>query len=68
MIGTVKFFNGTKGYGFIANDDGKSPDTFVHIKDIQKSGLDELKQGQKVSFDLQPSRNGKTCATKIAVV
>ena len=68
MIGKVKFFNSDKGFGFIVPEDSNAPDVFVHIKDIQKSGLDELRQGQRVSFDLVPSRNGKNCAGNIAVV
>lgn len=61
--GTVKWFNTTKGYGFIAPDDG-SKDVFIHISEVQKAGLTGLKDGQKISFDLAESR-GKQAATNI---
>ena len=56
--GTVKWFNAQKGYGFIAPDDG-SKDSFVHIKAVEASGLDTLREGQKVSFDVETGRDGK---------
>ncbi|GAB3449110.1 cold-shock protein [Insolitispirillum peregrinum] len=59
--GTVKWFNTTKGYGFIQPDDG-SADVFVHITAVQKAGLAGLNEGQKVSYDLERGRNGKTSA------
>ena len=62
--GTVKWFNATKGYGFITPDDG-SKDAFVHITAVQTSGLAELVEGQKVEYDLQPGRNGKDAAENI---
>ncbi len=55
--GTVKFFNVTKGFGFIAPDDG-SKDVFVHISAVERSGLGHLAEGQKVSFDVQPDARG----------
>lgn len=55
--GTVKFFNVTKGFGFIAPDDG-SKDVFVHISAVQRSGMDHLAEGQKVSFEVQPDARG----------
>ncbi|MBK1667991.1 cold-shock protein [Rhodovibrio sodomensis] len=58
--GTVKFFNTTKGYGFIQPDDG-GKDVFVHITAVQAAGLDGLREGQKVSFELVTER-GKTAA------
>ena len=58
--GTVKFFNTTKGYGFIQPEDG-SKDVFVHITAVQQAGMDSLREGQKVSFDLVTER-GKTAA------
>ena len=56
--GTVKWFNSTKGYGFIAPDDG-GKDVFVHISAVQASGLQGLEDGQKVSFDTEPDKRGK---------
>jgi CspA family cold shock protein len=59
--GTVKWFNATKGYGFIEPDEGGS-DVFVHISAVQKAGMDGLNEGQKISYELEPGRNGKTAA------
>lgn len=53
--GTVKFYNGNKGYGFITPDDG-GPDIFVHVTALKETGLDNLIEKQKVSFDTEPSR------------
>lgn len=61
--GTVKWFNTTKGYGFIAPDDG-GVDIFVHISAVEKAGLRALNEGQKVAFELQKER-GKTSAVDI---
>src|SRR5688572_26892192 len=58
QTGTVKFFNATKGFGFITPDGG-AKDVFVHISAIEKSGLRTLIDGQKVSFDVEPDRMGK---------
>lgn len=55
--GTVKFFNTTKGFGFIAPDDG-SKDVFVHISAVERSGLSTLTEGQAVSFDIEPDKRG----------
>ena len=55
--GTVKFFNISRGYGFISPDDG-SKDVFVHISAVERSGLGHLSEGQKVSFDIQPDARG----------
>ncbi len=55
--GTVKFFNTTKGYGFIAPDDG-SKDVFVHISAVEASGMSGLQEGQKVNFEVQPDARG----------
>ncbi|WP_185982680.1 cold-shock protein [Aureimonas mangrovi] len=56
--GTVKFFNPDKGFGFITPDNG-GKDAFVHISDIERSGLSTLNDGQKVSFDLEADKRGK---------
>jgi CspA family cold shock protein len=66
-IGTVKFFNNDKGYGFIAPDEGDK-DAFVHISAVQAAGMDTLKEDQKVSYDLEEGRNGKMAATNLAEV
>ena len=60
-IGTVKFFNSSKGYGFIQPEDG-SKDAFVHISAVERAGLSTLNDGQKVSYELQPGRDGKASA------
>jgi len=62
--GTVKWFNGQKGYGFIQPDDG-SKDVFVHISAVERAGLTGLNEGQKVSFDLERGQQGKTSATNL---
>lgn len=63
-LGTVKWFNSTKGYGFIEPEDGGA-DVFVHITAVQASGMDGLEEGQKVSFDLEEAKNGKTNAVNL---
>jgi CspA family cold shock protein len=63
-IGTVKFFNGSKGYGFIAPDNG-GPDVFVHVTAVEKAGMHSLAEGQKVSYDVVNER-GKTAAANLA--
>jgi CspA family cold shock protein len=63
-VGTVKWFNSTKGFGFIEPEDGGA-DVFVHITAVQASGMDGLEEGQKVSFDLEEARNGKTNAVNL---
>lgn len=62
--GTVKFFNADKGYGFIQPDDG-SPDSFVHISAVQASGMMTLDRDQRVSYEVQPGRDGKESAVNI---
>lgn len=62
--GTVKWFNVTKGFGFIQPDDGAA-DVFVHISALERSGLRGLNEGQTVTYDLERGRNGKTAATNI---
>ncbi len=64
-IGTVKFFNADKGYGFIEPDDG-TKDAFVHISAVERSGMTTLSEGQKVSFDLvADQKSGKMAADNI---
>ena len=62
--GTVKFFNGQKGFGFIQPEDG-SKDVFVHISALERSGMGPLTEGQKVSFELETGRDGRTNAANI---
>jgi cold shock protein len=62
--GTVKWFNPTKGYGFIQPDDG-SIDVFVHISAVERSGLGQLVEGQKVQFDIERGQQGKTAAANL---
>lgn len=57
MIGTVKFFNVSKGFGFIAPEDG-GKDVFVHVSAVETAGLRSLAEGQRVSFDTQPDKKG----------
>ena len=65
--GTVKFFNTAKGFGFIAPDGGDK-DAFVHISDVERSGLNSLNEGDKVTYELQTGRDGKASATNLALV
>lgn len=65
--GTVKFFNSTKGFGFISPDDG-SKDAFVHISAVENAGLSGLAEGQKVSYDLENGRDGKVSATNLKAI
>ncbi|RAK60505.1 cold-shock protein [Phenylobacterium hankyongense] len=63
--GTVKWFNGTKGYGFIQPDEG-GPDVFVHISAVERAGLRALDEGQKVTYELEKDpRSGKTSAGQL---
>ena len=63
-IGTVKWFNSQKGYGFIQPTDG-SKDVFVHISAVEAAGLGNLNEGQKISFDLERGQQGKTSAVNL---
>jgi CspA family cold shock protein len=58
MTGTVKFFNGERGYGFIKPDDG-GRDVFVHITAVERAGLKDLIEGQRITFDVEPDKKGK---------
>ena len=65
--GTVKWFNGTKGYGFIQPDAG-GPDVFVHISAVERAGLRDLREGQKVNYEVIPDRRtGKSSADQLQV-
>lgn len=64
-IGTVKWFNPTKGYGFVAPDEG-GKDIFVHISAVQKAGMRTLTQGEKISFDIEAQKDGRAAAVNLA--
>ncbi len=64
VIGTVKFFNADKGYGFIAPDEGGN-DAFVHISALEVSGMGPLNQNDRVSYELQPDKRGKLAAVNL---
>jgi len=66
-IGTVKWFNSQKGYGFIQPEDG-SKDVFVHISAVERAGMGSLHEGQKVSFELERGQQGKTSAVNLQQV
>jgi CspA family cold shock protein len=65
--GTVKWFNTTKGFGFIAPDDG-GKDVFVHISAVQRAGLTGLQDNQKVQFEMQSGRDGRSSASDLQVI
>jgi CspA family cold shock protein len=66
ISGTVKFYNATKGFGFIQPNDG-SKDAFVHATALERAGLMGLAEGQKVTYDLETGRDGKISATNLAL-
>jgi cold shock protein len=63
--GTVKWFNPTKGFGFIEPEDGGA-DVFVHISAVERAGMSSLNEGQKISFEVMPGRDGKSSAENLA--
>ena len=66
ITGKVKFFNAQKGYGFIAPEDG-GKDAFVHISALEKAGLSNLSEDQRVSYELETDQRGKTSAVNLQV-
>ena len=65
--GTVKWFNATKGFGFIAPDEG-GKDVFVHISAVERSGISSLRDDQKVSFELETGRDGRQSAVSLELL
>ena len=63
-IGTVKFFNESKGYGFIQPDEG-GQDAFVHITAVERAGMNSLRENQRIAYDLEEDRRGKMAATNL---
>ena len=65
--GTVKWFDRPRGYGFIEPENG-SKDAFVHISAVERAGLSDLREGQKVEFELEPQQNGREAAENLKVI
>ena len=65
-VGTVKWFNAAKGYGFIEPNDG-SKDAFVHISAVEQAGLTTLNEGQKIEYEIVPGQNGKSSAENLKI-
>ena len=66
-IGTVKWFNVNKGYGFI-QPEGGGKDTFVHISAVERAGINSLNEGDRVEFELQPGQDGKSSAENLKLI
>ncbi len=66
-IGTVKWFNVNKGYGFI-QPEGGGKDTFVHISAVERAGINSLNEGQRVEFEIQPGQDGKSSAENLKLI
>lgn len=66
-VGTVKWFNPTKGFGFIEPEEG-GKDAFVHISAVQKAGMDTLREGQKIEYELVPGDGGRSSAENLVAV
>ncbi len=66
-IGKVKFFNATRGFGFIEPEDG-SKDAFVHISAVERAGLTDLTEGQRVEYELQEGKGGKSSAEDLKLL
>ena len=64
-IGTVKFFNTDRGYGFITNEAG-GKDAFVHISAVERAGMSSLREGQKLNYELETGRDGKVSASNLS--
>ena len=65
--GTVKWYNATKGFGFIEPENGGGKDVFVHVSGLERSGLTALDDGQKVTFDVEAGRDGRESAINLAL-
>jgi CspA family cold shock protein len=66
-VGTVKWFNPSKGYGFVEPTDG-GKDVFIHISALERAGIQTLNEGQKIEYELVPGNNGKTSADSVKLV
>ncbi len=66
-IGTVKWFNSMKGYGFI-EPEGGGKDAFVHISAVERAGITSLNEGQRVEFEIQPGQNGKSSGENLKLI